>query len=58
METTFSSSGNCGDTWGEMHEHGEWEVTSGGQAKVFRLVGIRGLGLEKGRKLECVGCGM
>jgi len=27
------------------HEHGEWEVVGGGQAKVLRLVGVRGLGI-------------
>jgi hypothetical protein len=40
-----------------MHEHGEWEVVGGGQAKVLTLPGVRGLGIEKGRKLECVECG-
>jgi hypothetical protein len=30
---------------GRTHKHGEWEVVGGGQAKVLRLVGIRGLGI-------------
>ncbi len=38
-----------------MHEHGEWEVVGGGQAKVLRVAGIRGLRIKKGRKLEFVG---
>jgi hypothetical protein len=41
-----------------MHEHGEWEVVGGGQTKVLTLAGLRGLGIEKGRKLECVECGI
>jgi len=56
MEATFSSSDNCDNAWGGMHEHGEWEALGGGQANVLRFVEIRGLGIEKGRKLECVGC--
>ncbi len=30
---------------GGTHEHGEWEAIGGGQTKVFRLVGIKGLGI-------------
>ncbi len=30
---------------GGIHEHGEWEVVTGSQTKVLRLVGVRGLGL-------------
>jgi hypothetical protein len=42
MEARFSSSGNCVSVGGGIHEHGEWEVANGGQAKVRRLVGVRG----------------
>jgi len=27
------------------HEHGEWEMASGGQKKVLRLAKIKGLGI-------------
>jgi hypothetical protein len=54
MEAKSSSSGGCGNSWEGMHEHGEWEAVGGGQAKVLTLAGVRGLGIEKGRKLECV----
>jgi hypothetical protein len=57
MEARFSSSGGCGSIWGGMHEHGEWETVSGNQAKVLRVVGVRGLRIKKGRKLEFVGGG-
>jgi ribosomal protein L15 len=57
MEVRFSNCGGCGNAGGGTHEHGEWEAVSGGQTKVFRLVGVKGLGIEKGRKLEFVGCG-
>jgi len=43
METRSLSSGGCGNEGGGTHEHGEWEVANGGQTKVFKLVGIRGL---------------
>jgi hypothetical protein len=32
-------------------------VASGGQTKVLKLVVVRGLGIQKGKKLEFVGCG-
>ncbi len=35
MEARSSSSANCGNARGGIHEHGEWEVASGGQAKVL-----------------------
>ncbi len=57
MEARSSSSGGCGNTRGRTHEHGEWEVASGGQTKVLKLVVVRGLGIQKGKKLEFVGCG-
>jgi hypothetical protein len=38
-----------------MHEHGEWEVVGGGQAKVLRVVGTRGLRILK--KEEVGVCG-
>jgi hypothetical protein len=43
MEARSSSSGDCGNAGGRTHEHGEWEVASGGQAKVFRFARIKGL---------------
>jgi hypothetical protein len=55
MEATFSSSDNCDNAWGGMHEPGEWEAPGGGQANVLRFVEIRGLGIEKGRKLGVCG---
>jgi hypothetical protein len=42
MEEKSSSSGGCGSVGGGIHEHGEWETVGGGQAKVLKLVGIRG----------------
>jgi hypothetical protein len=27
---------------GGIHEHGEWEATSGGQTKILKFIGIRG----------------
>jgi len=57
MESRFSNNGSYGSEGEGVHEHGEWEVASGGQEKVLKLVGVRGLGIEKGRKLEFVGCG-
>jgi hypothetical protein len=54
MEAKSSSSGDCGNSWGGVHEHGGWEAVGGGQATVLTLVGVRGLRIEKGRKLECV----
>jgi hypothetical protein len=55
MEARFSRNGGCGNVGGGIHEHGEWEAIGGGQEKVLRLAGIRGL-IIKGRKLEFVGC--
>jgi hypothetical protein len=45
MEARFSNSGGYGSVRGGVHEHGDWEVASGGQAKVLRLVRVRGLGI-------------
>ncbi len=42
------SSGGCGNTREGAHEHGEWELVGGGQEKIFRFAGIRGLGIKKG----------
>jgi len=55
MEAKSSNSGRCGNIGGGMHEHGEWEMASGNQAKVLRVVGVRGLRIKKGRKLEFMG---
>jgi len=55
MEARSLSNGGCGRTRGGMHEHGEWEVVGGGEAKVLRVAGVRGLRIKKGRKLEFVG---
>jgi hypothetical protein len=30
---------------GRIHEHGEWEATGGGQTKILRFIGIKGLGI-------------
>jgi len=57
MEARSSSSGGCGNIRGGMHEHGEWKIASGSQAKVLRVVGVRGLRIKKGRKLEFMGGG-
>ncbi len=57
MEARSSSNGNCGNAGGGTYDHVEWEATSGGQAKVLILAKIKGLGLEKWRRLEFVGCG-
>jgi hypothetical protein len=57
MESKSSTNGGCGNEGEGVHEHGEWEVVGGGQKKVLKLDGVRGLGIEKGRKLEFVGCG-
>ncbi len=57
MEAKSSSTGSCGNSWGGVHEHGEWEAVGGGQVKVLTLAGVRGLGIKKRRKLECVECG-
>jgi hypothetical protein len=43
MEARSPSSGGCGNEGGGTHEHGEWEAANGGQAKVLKLVGIKGL---------------
>jgi hypothetical protein len=43
MEVRSSNSGGCGSAGGGIHEHGEWEVASGGQAKVLGLARVRGL---------------
>ncbi len=51
MEAKSSSSGGCGSIGGGMHEHGEWEVAGGSQAKVLRVVGVRGLGIKKGEEV-------
>jgi len=48
MEARSSSSGGCGSIGGGMHEHGEWEMTGGSQAKVFRIIAVRGLRIKKG----------
>jgi len=58
MEARSSSSDGCGYVRGGIHEHGELEVASGGQANVLRLAGVKGLGIEKGKMLEFVGCGI
>jgi hypothetical protein len=42
MEARSSSSGGCGNAWGGIHEHGEWEAIGGGQANVLRFVGKKG----------------
>jgi hypothetical protein len=48
MEAKSSNSGGCGNIGGGMHEHGEWETTGGNQAKVLRVVGVRGLRIKRG----------
>jgi hypothetical protein len=45
MEERSSNSGGRGNVGGGTHEHGEWEVVNGSQAKVLRFVAIRGLGI-------------
>jgi hypothetical protein len=55
MEARSSSSGGCGSTGGGMHEHGEWEVVGGFQAKVLRVVGVRGLKIKKREEVGVCG---
>jgi hypothetical protein len=57
MEARSSSTGGCGSIGGGMHEHGEWEAVGGSQAKVLRVVGVRGLRIKNGKKLEFMGGG-
>jgi hypothetical protein len=45
MDARLSSSGDCGNVRGGIHEHGEWEATGGSQVKVLRLARVRRLGI-------------
>jgi len=57
MKARSSSSGGCGSIGGGMHEHGKWETVGGSQAKVLRVVGVKGLRIKKGEEVGVCGGG-